>query len=222
MSDIYEILIRGVIAFLFPLLFIHLTGKQWLGQSTYAYFIGAISLGSIAGNTVFNIKIDLIDFILSLLVYCFIVYLSSIIAMKNKKLRRWIQGEPTLVIDNGTVVKEALQRLHLSLENLESALRKKDAFHIREIERALLEPDGSVTVLKKKEFRSLTREDITSVPLELVLDGKLQDRLVGQDGAVLDKLHEELRRKGWSISDLEYAVRGTDGSIYMIRRETLS
>jgi uncharacterized membrane protein YcaP (DUF421 family) len=219
MSEVFEIILRGAIAFFFPLLFIHLTGKQWLGQTTYAYFIGAISMGSIAGNTVFNIKIKLIYFVISLTAYCIILYLSSIVAMKSRRMRKWIQGEPTLIISNGTVMDEAIQKLHYSMDNLKSALRKKDIFDIDEVERALLEPDGSVSVLKKKDFRGVTRKDMSTGPIELILEGKLLEGNVNQDAVLLEKLHEELRGKKLMVADLQYAVQGTNGKLYIVLRK---
>jgi uncharacterized membrane protein YcaP (DUF421 family) len=211
MSDVFEMILRGFIAFLFPLLFIHLTGKQWLSQTTYAYFIGAISLGSIAGNTVFNMKIDLIYFIGSLIVFCMIIYLSSVMAMKNQSVRNWIQGEPTLIISDGMVREGTMKKLHYSMENLRSALRKKDIFDIHQVEQAMLEPDGSLSVLKKKELGNGSK-----APAELILEGKLQEDCLKCESDIVERLHEELRRRGMHIVEIRYAAVGTNGKLYIL------
>lgn len=110
MNELTEIVVRGVAAFLFLMVLAQMIGKQLLGQMGYPHFIEAISIGSIAGNTVFNIKIKFVYFILSLVVFSVITLMFTAIYMRSQKARKWIIGKPVVLIENGNIIEHNMKK----------------------------------------------------------------------------------------------------------------
>lgn len=73
----------------------------------------------------------------------------NLVAVRNPRFRKWIAGEPATLIQNGQILEESMERMRYSLDSLKQALRGKDIFNIEEVECAILEINGSLSVLKK-------------------------------------------------------------------------
>lgn len=121
------------------------------------------------------------------------------ITQKVKRSRRLLEGDPSIVIQKGKIMYDQLKKNHLDINQLQQLLRKKDIFTIRECEYAILETDGTVSVLRKPDYSSPTVQDLklplrsVSLPVTVILDGE----------AVYDNLHSI----EWSIEDLEKHIR---------------
>ncbi|WP_212774624.1 YetF domain-containing protein [Polycladomyces abyssicola] len=72
------------------------------------------------------------------------------LALKSRTIKRWVIGEPVTLIDKGKILEKNLAKIHMSLEVLSQSLRRKDIFDINEVECAILETDGELSVLKKQ------------------------------------------------------------------------
>ncbi|MEH7250472.1 DUF421 domain-containing protein, partial [Neobacillus niacini] len=102
-----------------------------------------------------------------------------LVAVRNPRFRKWIAGEPATIIQKGQILEESMKQMGYSLESLKQALRGKDIFNLEEVEYAILEINGSLSVLKKQQYHNTTKQDLTllpptgTVPIELVYDGKI-------------------------------------------------
>lgn len=222
MTEITEIIIRGITAFLFLMVLAYLIGKQMMGQMSYPHFVAAITLGSIAGNTVFNIKIKFLYFIVSLVIFSLITLGFTYMSIKSNKARKWIDGEPAVLIENGKIAEQTMEKLCFSIDFLNQGLRKKDVFDLNEVEYAVLERDGSLSVLKKPDFRNVTKKDLsvklpsgTSHPVELIREGNILESNLIQIQKSKKWLLEEVSARGYNPSDVFYAVLGTDGRLFL-------
>jgi uncharacterized membrane protein YcaP (DUF421 family) len=106
-------------------------------------------------------------------------FLLNLVAFRIPRLRKWIAGRPAVLIQKGQILEESMKSMGYSLDSLKQALRGKDIFNIEEVECAILEIDGSLSVLKKLQYQNTTKQDINSqhpagtVPIELVYEGKI-------------------------------------------------
>src|SRR5690554_1369383 len=210
-----DILTRSIISILMLLLIAKILGKQTLSNMTYLDFVTSITLGAIAANLAFNEKLKWSYLILSLIVIAITSYLLSVIALKNRKLRKWISGSPTVLIERGKILEDNMRKLRYTLDSLDQALREKEIFNIEEVEYAVLEDNGKLSVLRKYEYQYVTKKDMKlpsneqAFPVELIMDGKIIEKDMEDNGITKEWLESELRRKGKRISDVFYAVRGT-------------
>jgi uncharacterized membrane protein YcaP (DUF421 family) len=221
MPDILEVIIRTVTAFLLLWLFIQILGKQTIGQTTYHLFIASITLGTLAGNLAFNIKIKFEYFILSFLLMSGIAYLLTIVALKSRKCRKWIIGEPVMIIENGKILEENMRKVKYTLDTLTYGLREKDVYNIEEVENAVLEINGTISVLKKAAYRNLTKKDLSIAapshemhPIELIMDGIILEENLTQRNLSKAWLKDELTQRGLNDEDVFFAVMGTNGYLY--------
>ncbi|SDN91024.1 Protein of unknown function [Bacillus sp. OK048] len=108
-----------------------------------------------------------------------------------------------------------------SLESLKQALRGKDIFNIEEVECAILEINGSLSVLKKQQYQNTTNQDLTllppsgTVPIELVYDGEILYENLSQHTYDEEWVMAELKKRNLAVSDISYAVIGTKGNLYI-------
>jgi uncharacterized membrane protein YcaP (DUF421 family) len=85
------------------------------------------------------------------------------LSVKNPRAEALISGEPMVIIENGTPLEENMQKCNFSREALDQGLRAKDIFNIEEVAQALLEVDGTLSVLKKKDYRTLTLKELKTL-----------------------------------------------------------
>ncbi|MFF2481003.1 DUF421 domain-containing protein [Paenibacillus sp. NPDC058071] len=220
MQAYVDILIRTIVSILLLLLIARLLGKQTISNMTFHDFVTSITIGAVAANLAFNETIKWPFLILSLGVITGISYLLSIVAIKNRKLRGWISGSPTVLIQDGKILEDNMKKIRYTLDSLDQALRENGVFNIDEVDYAVLEDNGMVSLLKKEEYQLVTKKDLKltvqqqSFPVELIMDGTVIKENLTDNGLTMDWLESEVHRKGKQISDVFYAVRGTRQNLF--------
>jgi uncharacterized membrane protein YcaP (DUF421 family) len=221
MSESVEIIFRTLTSFILFWVFVHLLGKQTIAQRSYHLYIASITMGTIAGNLAFNIKIKFLYFIIAIIIMGTIVYMLNLLSIRNPRFGKWIAGEPATLIQKGQILEESMERMGYSLESLKQALRGKDIFNIEEVEYAILETNGSLSVLKKEQYQNAAKQDLPllpsagSVPIELVHDGKILYENLSKHTYDYESLMAELKKRNLAVFDISYAVVGTKGNLYI-------
>ncbi|MCM3116452.1 DUF421 domain-containing protein [Neobacillus sp. MER 74] len=219
MSETVEIIIRTFTSFILLWVFVLVLGKQTIAHKTYHLYIASITMGTIAGNLAFNIKIRFLYFIIAMILLGTVVFILNQVALRNPRLRKWIAGEPAILIQNGEILGESMERMHYSLDSLQQALRGKNIFNIEEVECAILEINGSLSVLKKHQYLSTTKEDLKqlssseTVPVELIYNGKILFENLTKSNYDEKWLMGELKKRNLAVNDISYAVIGTKGNL---------
>ncbi|MDQ1147727.1 uncharacterized membrane protein YcaP (DUF421 family) [Bacillus sp. SORGH_AS 510] len=221
MSGPLEIIFRTLTAFIILWIFVHMLGKQTIFQKTYHLFIATITMGTIAGNLAFNHNISFLYFILAFAIMGTVIFTLNILSVKNHHLRALISGQPTTLIHEGKIMEGSLKKIGYSLDLLKQELRSKDIFNIEEVEWAILEVSGSLSVLKKAEYQYVTRKDLqlsltpNKIPVELVINGKILLDSLTNSSYTEDWLQAELQKRNIKVPDILYAVVGTQGNLYI-------
>lgn len=221
MPDLLDIIVRTSIAFLVLMIIAHILGKQMISQMTYHDFIAAITLGSITANMAFNLQIKLVYMLTAIIVFSLITLLLTLVALKNRASRKWISGDPTVIIENGKILESNLKTLKYTMDSLNQALREKDIFNIEEVEYAILESDGHLSVLKKTPYQNIIKKDLVNLtsspkekfPVELIMDGKVIEKNLKQNALTNEWLYQELDKRKLSLKDVFYAVKGTNNQL---------
>jgi uncharacterized membrane protein YcaP (DUF421 family) len=224
MNEIMYVLLRTLAAFVLIMIVARVLGKQTISQMTYHDFVAAITLGAMTGNLAFNTKLNVWNIIASLLLFSGIAFLFTFISLKSRKSRKWLSGKPTIVIENGKILENNLRKLHLTLDTLNQELREKDIFDIHEVEYAVMELNGRVSVLRKPEYRQIRIKDVPQLihhpetksifPIELIMDGDIITNNLEQNHLSEDWIYHELKKRKLSLPDVCYAVKSTNGDLY--------
>jgi uncharacterized membrane protein YcaP (DUF421 family) len=215
-----DVFVRTIVAVIIVIIISRILGKQAISQMGFYDFAFVIILGSIAGNLAFNIKISVWYFMTSLITFGGISYLLSMLALKFRITRKWISGQPTVLIEKGKILEQNLKKIYYTLDTLNQELRLKDVFDIGEVEYAVLELNGKLSILKKPEFRKIIKRDLSialqptvNFPIELVMDGKIIEENLKENN-LFEWFDQELEKHRLKISDVFYAVKSTNGSFY--------
>ncbi|WP_374722651.1 DUF421 domain-containing protein [Peribacillus tepidiphilus] len=134
-------------------------GKTQISQITAFDFISAIIVGELVGNALYDENVGIMDILITVLMWGFLIFLTEIITEKSQRWRKFLEGEPSIVIHKGKIDYKQLKKNHLDINQLQHLLRSKDVFSIRECEYAILETDGTISVMKKQPYSNVTLKD---------------------------------------------------------------
>ncbi|WP_425802403.1 DUF421 domain-containing protein [Desulfitobacterium sp. Sab5] len=222
MFEPFNILLRIVLAVTLLLLATKLLTKRSLSNLTYFDYTAGALLGTISGNLAFNLKISISNFILSIAGTTFILVLFSYFSFKFKPIRKILAGEPTLLIKNGKILENTLQKLNYSFDYLMQQLRQENVFDLSKVEFAILEPSGELSILLKSQYNPLTPQDLNitthyeGLVTEVILDGKILMNNLTQRNLNSEWLYKELRKKGvMKIEDIVFAAVASNGNLYL-------
>jgi uncharacterized membrane protein YcaP (DUF421 family) len=196
-----------------------------LSQITYFDYVSAITIGTIAGSITIEDNVGIIKGTIVMVVWILIPVIMSYIGSKNLTFERKTVGEPIILIRNGTLDYSNLKKTKYNIEDLLMQLRKKDVFDISEVEFALLEVDGELSILKKSEYSTVTPKDLSiSTPykgmtLSLIINGRVLEsnlELAGKDKAWLN---DQLKQRNMNIiEDVIYGGYTSDGRIELFTK----
>lgn len=226
MQAYLNILFRSIITYFVLLMFTRIMGKKQLSQLTYFDYIVGITIGSIASAASVDRHIDVFQSCFSIIVWSIVTVLISIAVLKSIKLRLWIDSEPLVIIDKGKVIYKNMKKANYNIGDLLMQLRNKDVFYITDVEVAILEPDGKLSVLKKAEKTSVTVEDMnikkpkTGMMVEITLNGTILSNHLLQIKKDEKWVFEQLKLKNiCNIEDVVFAGVQADGQIYIVTKK---
>ncbi|WP_077617357.1 DUF421 domain-containing protein [Bacillus sinesaloumensis] len=197
-------------------------GKTQITQITAFDFISALVLGELVGNAVFDQKIGISHILFAIVIWGGLIYVIEVITQKIRRTRPFLEGKPTIIIHKGKIIKEHLKKNKLDINQLQHLLRSKGVFSIREAEYAILETDGSISVLKKSPYDPPTRSDYkmaeqkVRLPITLVSDGVLIEENLRESGFSEAWLQSELKNQGvTTYKDLLFAEWLEEEGLYI-------
>lgn len=189
--------IRTVILFFVTTIVLRLMGKRQLAQLQPYEVVITLMISDLATQPMADVEIPLLGGVVAILTLLLLHSLLSVLAYWSIPLRRIICGRPSVLVRNGTICEDELERLCFDLSDLMEGIRSKGLIGLHETGSVLLETNGSLSVFPSAENRPATRgeqgmeERYDGIPLTLILDGKVQRRtlaLAGKDRAWLDNV----------------------------------
>ncbi|MDQ0483583.1 DUF421 domain-containing protein [Guptibacillus hwajinpoensis] len=219
MGDWIEIVLRSLLILAGLFVITKLLGKKQLSKLSYFEYIVGIIIGDIAGSLSMDAEANLVNGVTSILIWTLISILLSYVSLKNKKVRDIVEGKARVFIKDGKILEGNLRKERFTSDELLEMLRKKSVFSVREVEFALLEADGELSVLLKRDYRAVKPSE-----LWLQLPEDKEPRTVIMDGQIIEEMVEEVgRNKGWlqdmladkhvNVEDVYLAQLHSDGKL---------
>lgn len=147
------IVIRSVIIYLFVVLAVRIMGKRQIGELNPHEFVITILISAVATIPIEESSIPLTNSLIPIMIFVSLEVIESALAIKLPKFGKLIDGHPIYVIKNGELQKQEMKRLRFSMDDLKDALRQNDVFDMSEVENAIVETNGSLSVQKKEDQR---------------------------------------------------------------------
>ena len=164
MTEMWPVLIRVTYTFFLLLVLTRVVGKRQLSQATLFEFITAITIGDIVGEQMTDPTKPLLPWTAATCLWFGLVIGLDKLAVRNKKAAHLLEGRPALLIERGQVLKQNLVLNNMREEELHAHLRQKGYFDPSDVEYALYEIDGKVSVLPRAEARPATPRDFGFAP----------------------------------------------------------
>lgn len=206
-SEVGHVLLRGFLSLLALFFVTKLLGKKQVSQlSLFDYVIG-ISIGNFAAEITTNVDVQIMNGIFAVVLFGLVAYIVSILTMKSILLRRFFIGTPTVVIQNGKIIEPNLKKVKFDINDLLEECRNKDYFNLEEIEYAIIEANGQVSILPKGENKPLTIKDMNLKPQKqslcanVIIDGNVMLNNLKNMNKDENWLEKELKIKGYKDRD---------------------
>ncbi|GGA87609.1 DUF421 domain-containing protein [Ornithinibacillus halotolerans] len=160
MPDWIQITIRAVSLLVILFFFTKWLGMKQLSQLNIFEYITGIVLGGIVAIHVSTLDSPIYFAVISMFIWFIIPYLVEQLSLKSKTFRDFTQGKSRVVIQNGKILEDNLKKEHFNTDDLLESLREKNIFKVADVEFAVLEPNGKLNVLPKRENRPITAKDL--------------------------------------------------------------
>lgn len=224
--NIIQLIWEVPIIFIALLVLTRLQGKKTISHLTYFDYITGITLGDIAAVPLVDENVTLVRTLSALGILGGLSILASYITTKSRAARKLTEGEPIVVIKEGNILENNLRKMRLDMDNLSMLLRKKNVFSFADVEFAVMETDGSLSLLKKAEKEYVTRQDLglkvekEKPGTELIVDGVLDEKKLQELGLSQEWLQQTLQQNGLQEpKDVSYMAISGDGQVYIDRYE---
>ncbi len=160
MKEVITVIMRSIVSLTVLFAVTKLLGKKQVSQlSVFDYVIG-ISIGNFAAEITINMETQFINGIVAMIVFGLIAFSVSIITMKSITLRRFFMGTPTILIQKGKILEKNLKKVKFDVNDLLEECRSKNYFDLKQIEYAVMESKGTLSILPKDEYKQVTKKDM--------------------------------------------------------------
>ena len=187
---------RSIILYIIVLIVMRFMGKREIGQLQPFELAISIMIADLATIPMSEIGIPIFNGIIPILGLLLMHIIISGINLKSIKAREIICGKPRILIYRGKIDEKALKKERFTINELQERLRGNNVFNLGDIEYAILETNGEVTIIEKPEKRGVKIEDLKldveyeGIPYDLVIDGKVMEKnlkAIGKDKIWLEK-----------------------------------
>lgn len=220
------VFIRAIILYIIVIFSVRLMGKRQIGELQPSELVITILVSNIATLPLEDLNIPLIMGILPILsLVCFEVIMSWL-SLKSKRIRHAVSGSPKVIIRDGVLDQKVMEDLRFSVDDLMTALRGNSVFDIADVQFAIVETNGSVSVYEKYAQRNVKNNDLnltgTSMdpPVIIVSDGKLITQGLNETGLKKQWVYDLIERKHIDLSDIFLLTADKNGAYNLIKRSS--
>lgn len=200
-------------------------GKKQVSELQTSELVIMLLVSDIAAIPMQNTSQTLVSSLVPIAVLvCFEIFI-SIVMLKNSRIKRLICGNPVVIINNGKLLQGELKRLRMTIDDLYIQLRQMNVFNIKDVEFAIIEPNGKLSVLKKAEKEPLDASTMKiSVPEScfdalVVSDGEISDFSLSLCDLSRDWLTGVLQGKNLDLSDIFIMTANKNKEFNIIKKE---
>ena len=221
---IYDLLLRLALAFITLLTLTRLMGRKEISQMTFFNFVSGIAIGTIGASLAIDSTLSVRNGLIALVGWSAFTIVLGFIDIRSKKIREVIQGQPRILIKKGKIMEGQLRKVRLDIDALKALLRHKNVFSVSDVDYAIFETDGKLSVMKKESKLPLSKSDMGIIPkkyiypiaTEIITDGRIISSNLEKLNLNKEWLDQQLQIAGvQSIAEVFYAEVQKDGTLYI-------
>ncbi|HIW32014.1 MAG TPA: DUF421 domain-containing protein [Candidatus Paenibacillus intestinavium] len=217
MPEYVLILIRSIAAFLVLLFLARIMGKKQLSQLTFFDYVVGITIGSIASTMSVDQNIKISNGIVSLAIWGLFPIILSLIGLKSRGFLQLTDGKPSIIIKDGEVLEDTMKKNQMAIDELMMLLREKDVFKLDDVQMAVFEANGELSVMKRADMEPITPNFLgiklkhENAPTLLIMDGHILYENLARLGYSKKWLIHEIAQKGAS-TEKDVFIAQVDGN----------
>ncbi len=171
--------VRAIILYIVVFITTRLMGKREIGQLQPFEVVISIMIANLATIPMSDTGVPIVSGLVPIMGLLTMHLIISLLNLKSTKIRKILCGKPNIIINKGKIDEEAMEKERFDLSELEEKLREKDVFDIGDVDYAILETNGDISVILKPEKQQPTAEDLNINPdfrgisYNLILDGDI-------------------------------------------------
>lgn len=217
--------IRAIVLYLIVLIVMRAMGKREIGQLQPFELAISIMIADLASIPMTETGIPITNGIIPILGLLVMHLIISIVNLKSIKLREIICGKPRILIYRGKIDEKALKKERFTINELEERLRGNNVVNLGDVEYAILETSGQVTVIQKPEKRNTIPEDFNivpeyeGIPYDLVVDGKVMNKNLKAIGKNYNWLKKQVDKFGMKPEEALVVTIDGKGQIFCQKKK---
>lgn len=220
--------IQRTLLILLVLLFVtRILGRRTLSEMTFYDFVIGLVIGHIGGAVITEPEFTVWHGMTALATMTLWVLALNILCLKSIPARKLIEAEPLMVMHHGKILENNLKKRYYNINDLLEMLREQGIFDPDQVEVALLEPDGQLSVMKKPEYQNPTAKDLNIanpnqtpfsifVGKELIIDGIISQQVLQECGLTVEQVKSQLTAMGIAqLDEVMLALITPEGKLYV-------
>lgn len=222
-----NIVVRTLILYIAVVASLRIMGKRQIGELQPSELVVAIMISDLASVPMQAIDIPIISGILPVITLIIAEVLMSFLSLKSRRMRKIISGEPSIVIYDGKINEKELERLRFNINDLLAELRLNSCHDISDVEVAIIETSGKLSVIPKDTARGVTVEDMQNenirrdgLPCTVIADGELNEKELMRSGKSRKWLDDKLRKNEIKdIKEVFMASVDAEGELFLQKKD---
>lgn len=216
--DIWTIVLRTVFLYLLIIFIFRIMGKREVGELSLLDLVVFVMIGELAIVAIENPDKPFFITLLPIFLLVAIQIILSLISLRSQKFRDLVDGQPSILIDQGQINEKEMRKQRYNIDDLLVQLREKDIKNVADVEFAILEPSGKLSVFEKDVFKKT--DQAFNVPLPLIKDGIVQEDQLKRIHKTNLWLRQELRKQGYrNIKKITYCSIDDAGKIFVDEKD---
>ncbi|WP_209122253.1 DUF421 domain-containing protein [Alkalihalobacillus sp. BA299] len=218
---VYGFLIRALIVYVYVFIMVKLLGQRSMSSINPIDFIFGVILGDVVGEPLSSGELPLGGPLAAAALIAGLHLALTVISLHTPRFRRVVEDEPIILVRHGKILKKEMNKAKVTIDSLLMDLRLLEATDLNEVDYAILEANGQISVIKKSQYQSVTPQDMSlysapkGYPTVLIEDGKIIEANVKKVGT-LDWLREQVRVHGYSnYREIFLMTMDEGGQIYI-------
>lgn len=217
--------IRAFIIYIFVIIAVRIMGKRQVGELKPHELVITILLSAVAVIPLEENSMPLANCLVPILLFISMEIITSVVSMKSMWFRNLLQGKPIFVVRKGKLDQNKLKQMRFTIDDIVDALRQKDIFDLSEVEDAVIETNGSLSVLPKAEYKPLTPNDVNisvtekGTPITIVMDGKPISEYFNELKIKNSEIELILQTVNTDVSKIMLLTIDDNGNTFLINKE---
>lgn len=217
--------VRAIMVYILVLIVMRLMGKREIGQLQPFELVISIMIADLASIPMTDPGVPIFNGLVPILGLLAMHLLITVLNIKSVNLRKITCGKPTILVYRGKIDEEALKKERFTISELQERLRGKDVFNLGDVEFAILETNGEVSVITKPNKMNVTREDMNieadyeGLPYDLIVDGKIMYENLNKIGKDKRWLLKQIEKFKCMPEDVLIATMDGKGNFFCQQKE---